>query len=390
MSGFGTSAFGTAAFSGSGEAPAVVSVVADGIGFVGSWYGTAAALLRDGILLSPMLETTTVQVLIERLRLTGSPFEFATKYEGINDGVAFEETLAVVWRMLAAEGIDLAGSAVASQHKLAAVIDVIHASGLVASRRQAMVEVATVLALNGMIAGGWKVEASNSVAFQEALVGTLNAIGKIVEGAGFGETASPALRLTAIANEGVQLGEDAAAAMQMLATASEEVLFYTTLRLGDGEDFVGWVLNGAAASEYRNFPFNGLVDFDGRYFGTTRDGLFELVGDDDDGEDIDAHIKSALVDFGTSALKQLPDVYVAMTHGNQVVLKVVTTGKRGEQVEHIYTQTLTQASALHNGRIKLGRGLESKYWQFELANVDGADFDFDELVFRPVIIDRRI
>jgi hypothetical protein len=39
--------------------------------------------------------------------------------------------------------------------------------------------------------------------------------------------------------------------------------------------------------------------------------------------------------------------------------------------------------------VKMGRGVKSRYWQFTISNVDGADFEIDELVLLPIILKRR-
>jgi hypothetical protein len=40
--------------------------------------------------------------------------------------------------------------------------------------------------------------------------------------------------------------------------------------------------------------------------------------------------------------------------------------------------------------VKIGKGLRSRYWQFELVNIDGADFDLDTIEFHPVLLTRRV
>lgn len=40
--------------------------------------------------------------------------------------------------------------------------------------------------------------------------------------------------------------------------------------------------------------------------------------------------------------------------------------------------------------MKLGRGAKSRYWQFEIANVDGADFELDTLAADEMATARRV
>jgi hypothetical protein len=157
---------------------------------------------------------------------------------------------------------------------------------------------------------------------------------------------------------------------------------------------VGWVLSGRAASEYRNYPFNGFVEFprgSKHYYGTSDDGLYLLEGPTDDGCPIDAHIKTHLMDYGTGVYKRGPDIYVGMTSGKHVLLKVTTIHPRtGERRTDIYTQTVVPGSNLKSNHLRVGMGLKSRYWQWELANVDGGDFEIDEIAWMPLQLDRRI
>ena len=330
-----------------------------------------------------------VNVLVDRLLTTGAPYAFAEKFVTLNDTAELDARMVVVWRMLAAENLDLVGAALGNLSKLAVAIDILHAAGIVGSHKEAKVEIAQVLAITTLMRGGWKAEAADTAVFGEALTGTLRLLGSALDSIGFDENVAAGVRMLAIAEDELDLSVAAGGVSQLFERLSDDVLLYTTLRIG-ADDYVGWVLNEGAPSEYRSFPMNGLEAFAGSYFGTASDGLYELVGDDDEGEDIDASFRTALWDFGTGQLKGQIEAYAALsTDGSRMVFKVITTGQRGEVTETIYTQPVT-AGDLHTERLKIGKALVGTYWQFELANVDGADFDVDSLDFRPMILTRRV
>jgi hypothetical protein len=312
----------------------------------------------------------------------------------LHEAVSADSSLAVVWRMLIDADITVAGAAASSLRRLAQAIDYLHASGAAASSKDAKAAVASVLAINGLIATGWKVTAAGSAEFTDAFNGHLVAVTRLVGAATAAGSTGATLRLTAIVAESLQADNDLATTMDLLATAREDVIVYTAIRLGDSE-YVGWVLNdGTAPSQYTNYPFNGFVEFppgSKRYVGTASDGVYLLEGDTDDGDAIDTRIQTGVMDFGTGVLKRMPTIYVAFAGGNKLVCKVTTVHPRtGAQTETIYTATVPAGAGLHTAPIKTGQGLESRYWQFELSNVGGADFDLDELTFRPLVLDRRI
>ena len=345
--------------------------------------------LSESIGVATVSGAALISLLRERIRVSGSPLGRMDLHTQATDGIVFDLALATGWQVMLDEGIGFAADAAGNMNRLAALVDGLHMSGQVTTRLDALVIVSTVLAMNALVATGWKAEAMDTVAFQDALAAQLNAMGKLVEGLSIGATPTPTLRLTAIASETLAIGDDPAATLDLYARLSEEVLFYTTLRLGDDE-YVGWVLNEGAPSEYQHYPFNGMTAALGSYYGTASDGLYELVGEDDDGEPIDAFLRTAFMDFGTGKAKRLPEVYIAFAGGDKLVLKVTIKDDNGGQQTHIYTQAVRPGTVIHNDRIKIGRGLKACMWQFELANTDGDALELDSLKFHPLTLDRRL
>lgn len=141
-------------------------------------------------------------------------------------------------------------------------------------------------------------------------------------------------------------------------------------------------------SEYTNFPFNSFAGFGQTYLAAADDGLYELAGDTDDGANIAAAIRTGLLDFGSSLSKRMPRAYLGYTSTGNLVLKVVHSDQ-GVLREDWYELTTTQG-APDTRRFKLGRGPKARYWQFELVNANGADFDVDTLRLYPLILERRI
>lgn len=388
MSSFGSSSFGSSSFAGGIDADELRQII-ETITLLGEGSGLAAVLFNAGF----MVNGESSADLIHRIRdyvVANAVFSPTLESNAtLAESLSFDDLLAVVWRITLTEGVSLADAAAGTPWVLVSIIDTLHAVGAVSARRDAKVALVTAIALDTLLAGGWKVEAVDTVEFQDAMADIVYRLGRVIEAAEFVGSATPSLRLTAIVAEGMDLGAAHANTLELFARASEDLLLYATFRHGDTE-YSGWVLNGGAPSEYTNYPFNGFAAFAGKYYGTADDGLYELAGDTDAGDPIDVRLKTALMDFGTSVLKRAPDVYVSIANGNTLVLRVVTTGRNGVQREDVYTATVPAGSALHNSRVKVGAGLESTYWQWELQNVDGSAFELDELTFRPVVLSRRL
>lgn len=175
-----------------------------------------------------------------------------------------------------------------------------------------------------------------------------------------------------------------------LMDLSEGIHPYTRIQIGD-DTIEGWVMNmdTEGFSQYSNYPFNSLAEMHGKYYGLTESGLYLLEGDDDDGEPIDAVIRTGLLDFGSHYLKNATMAYVGRTSAGQLILKVIVTDL-GQKKEWWYELRPTEADNFRDGRVEIGRGLRSRYWQFEIVNKDGGDFDIDDVTLLYQILNRRV
>lgn len=155
----------------------------------------------------------------------------------------------------------------------------------------------------------------------------------------------------------------------------------------------GWVMNTEGAmpvSEYDNYIFNSMAYSNREMLGCSDQGLYVLDGDDDDGTDIAARLTSLMLDFDTSKLKRMSTAYIGYSSSGRLLLKVRSVDQ-GLFVEHWYEGRNPEAQVPPGqNRMKLGKGLRSRYWTFELVNIDGSDFELDKVELYPIVLDRRI
>lgn len=383
----GESPVGHAAIAANGAEPMVFGFLADTLELSIVHRALAATPLDDSIELGELLAPDLIHVLIDRLRATGTVLERAEYFARLTDTVRYREALALGWYLALQEQVGLAGAAAGQRTVLAVLADVLHATGAVNVTYDARAVLASVIALNTLMTSGWKVEAVDSIEFQDALASQLTLVTRLVDSAGFADTPAPALRLVALCADAAVLGDTPLPTMEVFERLADEVLFYGVLRLGDAE-YTGWAINKGAVSEYRNYPFNGMLEFGGRYFGTGDTGLYEIAGTTDAGEPIEWAIRTALMDFGTGKLKRIPDAYIAFSGDGSAVWLRVFTEENGQRIESVYRGTPRPGAALHNDRIQIGRGLSARYWQFELSGTGAVELD--ELAWRVLVLDRRL
>lgn len=135
---------------------------------------------------------------------------------------------------------------------------------------------------------------------------------------------------------------------------------------------------------YTNYGFNSFARVGGKNVGARDDGLFELVGEDDNGRPISGTVALGVTDFGSTFLKTVDRLFVGYRARAEMVLGVKT------EETHNNLYPLPASPALATQRAKVGRGLSARYWQFTLQNLDGTDFAIDTVDVKSAKLERRI
>lgn len=150
--------------------------------------------------------------------------------------------------------------------------------------------------------------------------------------------------------------------------------------------FEAWAINydTSAPSRYIGLPATSMCRFNGVTYMTTRAGVYAYRGDTDDGANIPAAVTTPRTDFEEPHDKKIQAVYVSARASGQLLLKVTSNEVSGRYYALTYTPDY-----VHGARATLGRGLQSRYWQFRIENRDGAAFDLDGMEFKPQILKRH-
>jgi hypothetical protein len=148
-----------------------------------------------------------------------------------------------------------------------------------------------------------------------------------------------------------------------------------------------WVVNveTGASVRYDNFNFNSYARIGGTYYGARSDGIYELDGDTDAGTSITANLNMGRVDFNSKMLKRLDAAYMTVGSYDTMVLRV--TDDEGNVYDYAARRSGT---AMQQQRIDVGRGLKANYMQFEIVNLNGADFELGGLELMAADSTRRI
>jgi hypothetical protein len=151
-----------------------------------------------------------------------------------------------------------------------------------------------------------------------------------------------------------------------------------------------WVLNTRkhALSEYGSeFAFNSFAIFNGQVLAAGPSGLVVLGTQGlDNAAPITARARTGQEGFGTSYHKRIPRLYVSGTFAGDMLFRTITA----EGAARTYSMNYNNGVLLQQRRIPIGKGPRSRFWQFELENVAGADFSINDILVYPNTLIRRV
>jgi alpha-tubulin suppressor-like RCC1 family protein len=178
-----------------------------------------------------------------------------------------------------------------------------------------------------------------------------------------------------------------------LITALLDDTMLATIRLNiGGETFTGWVLNTdtLAPSEYQfaDRQFNSTCKHGSKYLMAAEDGVYEFT-EETGVESVMTYIKTGKTDFGSDLKKRIVNSYIVYSASGNMVLKVTTSEYGQLQTRNYRLVPPSNSETTDVRRVDLGRGIKSRYWQFELVG-DGVDCDIDEIGMLPIVLSRRL
>ena len=139
-----------------------------------------------------------------------------------------------------------------------------------------------------------------------------------------------------------------------------------------------------AMSRYSDLPISRLVVINGKLYGESKDGIYQM----DTGTDIvDASIKTGKIDFG-EALVHPTSAYLEYELNGSASMQVKTT-QSGKQQSYKYPLPRERADELTNGRILFGRGLRGRHFTFVL-NISATHGYLNSLAINALSTKRRI
>lgn len=209
-----------------------------------------------------------------------------------------------------------------------------------------------------------------TIVFDDEFKSRYETYAKLVETILFGLTAK--LGFTVLIQESIKFSNSVSQHAQLYSAIENGLSFALGMRVPGG-DFIAYAVNTKTGgiSEYNDSSFNSM-DFP---LACKSDGIYRIDGDSDDS--VIASIKTGLMDFGTSLKKQVPNIYLGITNNERIVAKTITIEQGIKKERYYEVKSYNEANDTTRG--DFGRGVKSKYWQFELSEIKDRIESFEVL-----------
>ena len=140
-----------------------------------------------------------------------------------------------------------------------------------------------------------------------------------------------------------------------------------------------WVMNteSGGMTRYTDLPVQSMAVVGGKVLALGEGGLYEFAGDTDAGVPITSSVLTGRLTLGSAAVKRLGDMIVSYSATGPMQLRVHVYGG-ANQGAYTYAMLPRAADAPRANRMKVGKGLVSKFWQFEWFGV-GTRFDVTDV-----------
>ena len=326
----------------------------------------------------------------ERMRVAAARDD---TFEGLAralDTLELGDALAVILRELLTEGFELEADTSYQYTAMARVVDALRLSGLVGSQLEAVNALVAAVAMRSLLDLWLTERVADGLELADTLSNALRAAAQLVEKVLLdGDVSGSGVRLGVVVDEKLELDAAPGTVLEAIAAIREGMSFVLHMNVDDGK-YVAYSINteSKAVTQYQNYPFNSFAWVGGRCYGMSPDGIRELEGTTDDGAPIAARFRLAMTNLGTGRMKRMQAAYLGYTSTGELRLKTITTAPDRAKEAHYYRLLPQPSDSPSEARVKIGQGLRSVYWGFELEAIDGAAFAIDLLALNPIVVEQ--
>lgn len=362
--------------------------VAETLGMTDAQLVTHTMVLAENLGLTDAVTADQGHLLAEIIGARDASLSGIVAENLVADGMGYRDTIYIALLAVAVENCGLTDAIILEPGIARSIAETMGVLDATVTTQTANRLLAEILGIRDVISQGLGFDITETAGIQQAMAEAVAFYNTMAEVAGNTDALTDAYRLYVVADETIG-GSDTLTINQVVNNLiAEGFIFGANIRLVDNG--TAWVINTSSKgfSEYDNYYFNSFARQNQRHLAADDDNIYELTGSDDSGTDIGSIVRTGLNHFGSSRKKRVSDLYIGYKSDGTIVVKAIYN-MDNEQREAWYELTDT-SNAYDNGRFKIGKGAKAVYWAFEWVNVDGADFDLDQVEMHRVDLERRL
>lgn len=350
-------------------------------------------LLNDSVTLSGVLTALPGLLLRSAIRVQAKLKTKAQAVAALQDAVELEDRFDLILILMLKDAVTTGDTLSLDYTALIRLQDALLLSGTVTTVAEATLLMVEAVAFHATMEAMQFIGLSDQVTLSDVIRDAFTAAMQLVDSVLMTDTLTGTGTIAMALRDGVTLDGALLTSVQAVELLRDTVGLTVRFTLDDGH-YVAWTMNAdsKASSKYEQWPFNSYMRVGGRYYGVSDTGLYRLGGDTDDGAAINARVRMGMSTLGSRTAKHVPSVYLGYSATGDMLLKaVVADSQTGQRQAHVYRlHANDSAGSVREARTKLGRGLSAVYWDFEIVNDAGADFDIDVIEWMPLQTQRRL
>ena len=337
--------------------------------------------VAENVALSEALTSLVGVTLAERLAIDMAQTVNSKFNASIAEQAAIASKLSTAWPLALAETVSIAAAEVVQ--RAVTVMEQLSIESVLAPSIMYHLSLSERLRVADTLARFLGAEAIDGLTITPAIDARAYKAAQVAEALTIADAVTPLFLLRVTCSDTLEITADQAVNMIFNAEVDDTIEIAGAYVAPSGS-VTTWVMNTrtGGVTEYQNYAFNSFARVGNKYIGAADDGLYELLGDTDDGDDIIATIRSGFAQWSGPHLGSFKAAYLAIAGAGQYVLRVITRDGK------VFNYTVTAEDG-RTVKINMGKGLRSRYFAFELVST-GQDFDLDTLEFIPLVADRRV
>lgn len=347
--------------------------------------------LRDGLVGAETRSASMILVIRELVLLSEDPRITAEALLQVTDGLKLSDAVYPVLLQLINEGLVLSDTLTLNFLSVARAVSKLLVGEQARSYAEAISIIADGMALADVATGLRLEQVLDGVTFAESFATAAAYYEKALDGALLAGELTTTHTGMVLVEDGVEFGDELVGTAELIELIRDGLALSVHLTLDNGQ-YVAWTINAGSGgvSTFDNYRFNSYAQVGGVYYGASPEGLFRLDGDTDDGDMINARLRLGMDQMRSRLEKSFSEVYVGYTGTGEMLLRVIITDDgTGQKIAGEYLMKPRPAAGRRESRFEPGKGLKAVYFDFEIENLRGADFDLSAVDFQPMFSNRR-